>query len=37
MDIRELLRVQESGCKHDGNFKLFPKMNVIVIGDFVDK
>jgi hypothetical protein len=28
------LRVQEFGCKHDGSFKLVPKMDVIVIGYF---
>jgi hypothetical protein len=34
MAVRELLRVQEFGCKHDGSFKLVPKMDVIVIGYF---
>jgi hypothetical protein len=37
MAVREYLRVQESGCKGDGSFKLVPKMGVIVFGDFDDK
>ena len=37
MALRELLLVQETGWKRDGSFKLVPKMDVIVLGDFVDK
>jgi hypothetical protein len=37
MALRELLRVQGSVCKGDGSFELVPKMDVIVLGDFVDK
>jgi hypothetical protein len=37
MVVRELLREQESGCKCDGSFELMTKMDVIVLGDFVDR